>query len=158
MSTQIPNNMELVYGNRHGELIFIPKDLAEDLATLHFALETSKTWGEFKANVPDRMYEEVIALVRDDENPELLPQPEETFDSDSIPGYADGDWPLWPRQYMLEWVPKDIQEHFGNIVFSIFNGPYLQFYSENTQEIVEVLEKHGFSCSEDVALVESAHG
>lgn len=150
--------MEIVYGNRHGDLIFIPKDLAEDLATLHFALETSKTWGEFKANAPDQMYEEVIALVNDDDNPEVLPQPEETFDSASIPGYADGDWPLWPRQYMLEWIPKDIQVRFSRILDSVLNGEYLQFDPENTQEIVELLEKHGYSCSEDLPLIESAHG
>jgi hypothetical protein len=158
VSMETSKNMEIVYGNRSGELIFIPKDLAEDLVKVHIASETSKTWGEFKANAPDRIYEEAIALLSDEEDPEVLPQPEDIFDSASIPGYADGDWPLWPRQYMLEWVPKDIQVRFGRIMDTVLNGEYLQFDPEDTQEIVELLEKHGYSCSEDVALVESAHG
>lgn len=119
---ETPKNMEIVYGSRLGELIFIPKNLVEELATLHSALETSNTWGEFQANAPDYMYKEAIALLSDDEDPEILPQSEEPFDSASIPGYADGDWPVWPRQYMLEWVPKDIQVRFGKSMDTVLNG------------------------------------
>ena len=77
MKEQPGKNREIVYGDCNGELIFLPKDLALELAQIHTALNTSKTWAEFKANVPAHVYEEVIEGMKDDEDPEALPQSED---------------------------------------------------------------------------------
>jgi len=158
MSKSSPKNREVVYADCNGELVFLPKDLALELAQIQTALDNSKTWGEFQANVPAHAYEEIMAGMKDDEDPETLPQPGDTFDPDAIPGYDDGDWPIWPLQYMLEWIPKDIQQQFGTVETSATSGPCLILMPEKTDEIVKALEKQGYSCTEDELLVRQACG
>ena len=158
MYEQIGKTREIIYGNSNGELVFMPKDLALELVQIYSALSASKTWSEFKANVPVHVYEEVIKGMKDDEDPETVPQSEDTFDPHSIPAYEDGDWPIWPLQEMLEWMPKDIQQQFGTVETSATSGSCLVLYPEKTHEIVEALEKQGYRCFEDVSLIESASG
>ncbi len=152
------NNSEVVYADCNDELVFLPKELALELAQIRAALDTSKTWGEFQANVPAHVYEEIMAGMKDDEDPEALPQSEDAFDANDIPGYEDGDWPLWPLQEMLNWMPKDIQQRFGKVVPSAVNGDCLELMSEKADEIVRALESRGFSCAEDESLVIQACG
>ncbi len=99
-----------------------------------------------------------MAGMKDDEDPEALPQPEDAFDPDAIPGYDDGDWPIWPLQYMLEWIPKDIQQRFSTVERSATSGPCLTLMSEKTDEVVKALEKRGFGYIEDESLVIRACG
>ena len=58
-----------------------------------------------------------------------LPTDDDVFDAVDIPGFCDGDWPNWPAQEMLEemleWVPKLMQEKYGNQITSTLNGPFL---------------------------------
>jgi hypothetical protein len=158
MGKQSPETTEIVYADCSGELIFLPKNLALELAQIWTALNNSKTWGEFQANVPDHVYEEIMAEMKDDEDPEALPDPENAFDSDAIPGYDDGDWPTWPLQYMLEWMPEDIQQQYGKVVPSAVNGDCLELLEEKAGEIVLALEKRGYTCTEDESLVIRACG
>src|SRR5258708_23115524 len=158
MNESAGKKREIVYGNGNGGLMFLPKDLALELTQIYTALNTSKTWGEFKANVPAHVYEEVIEGMKDDEDPEALPQSEDAFNPHSIPAYEEGDWPIWTLQYMLEWIPEDIQQQFGSVETSATSGPCLELISEKTHEIVKALEKQGYICIEDVSLVESASG
>lgn len=158
MSKPSPKNREVVYANCNGELVFLPKDLALELAQIRAALDTSKTWGEFQANVPAHVYEEIMAGMKDDEDPEALPQPEDAFDVNDIPGYDDGDWPIWPLQYMLDWMPRDIQQQFGRVVPSAVNGDSLELMPEKADELVRALESQGFRCTEDESLVIRACG
>jgi hypothetical protein len=41
--------------------------------------------------MPAHVYEELIVAMKDDEEPEALPQLKDALDSSSIPGYEDGD-------------------------------------------------------------------
>ncbi len=52
MSSRATESKEIIYGERADQLIFIPKQRALELASIHEALNTSKTWGEFKSRVP----------------------------------------------------------------------------------------------------------
>ncbi len=158
MSKHPDKNREVVYADYKGELIFLPEELALELAQIRAALDTSKTWGEFRANVPAHVYEEIMVGMKDDEDPEALPQPENAFDANDIPGYEDGDWPVWPLQEMLNWMPKDIKRRFGKVVPSAVNGDSLELMSEKADEIVRVLESQGFRCTEDESLVIRACG
>jgi hypothetical protein len=151
-------NREVVYADYNDELIFLPIELALELAQIRTALDNSKTWGEFQANVPAHVYEEIMEGMKDDEDLEALPQPDDTFDAHAIPGYDDGDWPIWPLQEMLNWMPKDIQHRFGKVVPSALNGDCLELTAGKTDEIVRALESRGFSCTEDESLVIRACG
>ncbi len=53
MSKHSAKSREVVYADCNGELVFLPKELALELARIRAALDISKTWGEFQANVPD---------------------------------------------------------------------------------------------------------
>ena len=55
---------------------------------------------------------------------ERLPNDNDAFDRADIPGFCDGDWPDWPQQEMLNWVPQAIQKTYGQRVDSTLNGPF----------------------------------
>jgi hypothetical protein len=155
MSMLSSSNKELVYGS-HSRLgkgpIFIPKGLALELATIHLALAKSQTWGELATNVPAHAYEEIIK-DRNKWESQGIPLPEDAFDVGYISSYSDGDWPAWPQQEMLEWMPEDIQQQYGKIRGTAFNRNFLELDSAKTSEIVNALENRGYVCIEDVSLV-----
>ena len=102
-------------------------------------------------NPPSWVLDDLIGFAQDGHS-------EDAFDAIDIPGYEDGDWPLWPLQEMLDWMPKDIQQRFGKVVPSAVNGDCLELISEKADEIVKALESRGFSCAEDESLVMRACG
>jgi len=54
--------------------------------------------------VPDLL--EVKAGLVDRHEP--LPDDDAAFDVDVLPGFTEGDWPEWPEQKMLDWLPAEI--------------------------------------------------
>ncbi len=156
MSTLSSKEKELVYGDLGYELVFIPRSLALELANTYTSLGTSQTWGEFKANVPAHVYEEVIERTSNSREAGKMPLPEDVFNSDDIFGYRDGDWPVWHRQEMLHWMPENIQEQYGTTQPSVLNGDYLELDPEKVHEIVKALEDQGYVCIEDVSLIREA--
>lgn len=73
-----------------------------------------------------------------------LPDERNPFDSADIPGFCDGDWPDWPQQEMLNWVPKVIQKTYGQRLDSTFNWPFLTFRTEDENAIVETFTELGY--------------
>jgi hypothetical protein len=63
MSKHSAKSREVVYADCNGELVFLPKELALELAQIRAALDISKTWGEFQATVPARVFEEIMAAT-----------------------------------------------------------------------------------------------
>lgn len=108
------------------------------------------------------MYDEILHAINDDEEDEdeavLAYTADAPFEASDIRGYDDGDWPAWPEQEMLEWVPNDIQARYGREVESVINGPYLELLSARTAEIVAAFEAHGYQCREDLRLIQRACG
>ena len=163
MRARTSEAMEVVYGSPDEDLIFIPKELAKRLASIHTAVQSADTWGDLKARLPEAIYDEIINLLEEcyedtDEGPDLPPQATDAFDAEDIPGFADGDWPEWPAQEMLSWVPKDAQQRFGKVSPSVLNGDFLEFDTAKTQAIVKALEQYGYTCTEDSNLVAQASG
>src|SRR5690348_4424211 len=101
----------------------MPRTEAARLVALFGALNSSRTWGEFKQAIPTDAYQEVVELMREQAEEELEdskeladgwePDAEAAFDAEEIPGFADGDWPQWPALQALEWVPLSIQRNYG---------------------------------------------
>lgn len=65
---------------------------------------------------------------------EGLPDRSAKFDSDRL-GISDGDYPDWPEQKMLDWLPGHVCRQFGKCESSVLNGP---FFSLNVQRAPEI--------------------
>jgi hypothetical protein len=94
MKMRSKEQIEVVYGVVGESLIFILRAEADRLAAIHHALNSSKTWGDFKAAVPPEVYEQVLELRNDDEDEDDEPFSErKTFSLEDIPAVFDGDFP-----------------------------------------------------------------
>jgi len=156
-----PNeNAVLVYGERAGQLIFVPTPLAQRLTTLRQAIQSASTWGELKELLPQDNYQEIASMLTEWCELEETFQPEggEPFEGSKIPGYDDGDWPEWPAQEMLSWMPQELQQSYGTVKDSIFNGEFLEIEAEQKQALVADLEALGYKCVEDDQAIAKAHG
>jgi hypothetical protein len=136
-------------------LVVIPLGEARRLAALNDALQNSQTWGEFlDAVARDLATARELAAKFGDE----LPAREDAFDPDDIYGFADGDWPAWPMQKMLDWLPESVQQ-LGTIQATAINGDALEIDEDLLQEVIEALAAEGFEGYEDPgATVQAACG
>ena len=139
------------------EVVMIPQHEAESLARLHHAMESAATWGEFKRLAPPEHYQDAVRRWMDSNEGEG-PGPDRPFDAFDIPGCGDGDWPAWPAQDMLAWVPEEIQARFGRTQASVLNGPWLSLPGEAIDEIAAAMERLGYRCRRDEDLIARAHG
>src|SRR5262245_12983942 len=56
-----------------------------------------------------------------------FPQETDPFTQQQISHYDEGDWPEFPAKRMLDWVPKPIQDKFGEYVGTWLSGDQLHF-------------------------------
>jgi len=148
--------MRIIYGELGGELVFIPQARALELAAVRLALHESKTWGELLENLAAssaEAYQYIAEYVGEDGA-----AAEDPFDSAQIGAIGDGDWPPWPKQEMLAWVPDDIRERFGEIQRTRLSGDALVFTEDQAPELVAAFEAKGFIVTRDDATVASASG
>jgi hypothetical protein len=123
----------MVYGTAGESLVFLPREQAEELATVWEAL-FAPTWGEMRSGLSEKRFQEVQEMFdgidfdtfyaeQRQEHPRLtrkkaleayrelplgerLPLDDDPF---GLPGpVCDGDWPEWPAQQMLKWMPRDL--------------------------------------------------
>jgi hypothetical protein len=159
-STLSPSKQTLVFGQiqKAGQaaLVFIPEADAVRLAAIHRAIATAETWGDFFDAIPteelDTLYDRVF-----DEDGEHLPDRSAKFDPDRL-GACEGDYPDWPEQKMLDWLPAHICREFGRVESSVLNGPFLLLDVRRTPEILVALERASFECRLDEELVGRACG
>jgi hypothetical protein len=102
----------------------------------------------------DEARAEYLALSADERRPE----PGDPFQAGDIGAICDGDWPGWTEQEMLAWVPKAIQEQYGQRSFSFVSGDCLMFRLEDEDRLVAAFVAHGYACVRDDALVRRASG
>lgn len=143
----------LIYGDTGDGLVFIERELAQDLATLRGNYDT---WGQAYAALSPSCWREIEAQLENAEVP--VPDLMDPYDLDIVPGYADGDWPEWPKQLMLTWMPKPVIEQFGTAEASVFNGDFLSIDPKFEPEVVAALEAAGWSCVKDELLARAASG
>jgi hypothetical protein len=89
---------------------------------------------------------------------ERMPIDSDKFEPEHLPGFTDGDWPEWPAQEALRWVPRDVQQRFGKSVSSSINGPFLTLDPTRASEIIAAMAELGYVCERDDGLVRSASG
>jgi len=147
---------ELVYGEIDGSLVFIPREEADELADLYGALRLS-TWGELRRAVSDERWREILQRLGADEG-SPPPGDGEELQADSIPGFAEQDWPEWPAQRMGRWLPRDVIAGYGQLTDTLMSGTFTWFDPSSAGAIVRDLERLGWTCEEDQALIEAASG
>ncbi len=137
--------MDIVYrvsGDGYDSVLFAKRDNAEYVAKIREALYQSKTWGEFRANLPAGEWEDLEPQL--DEPPD-----DEPFKADDIPGHADGDYPEWLRQSQLNWFPKDLIEKYdGEVTLTTLNGWVLDLPADRAEEIADDLRALGHTVEE----------
>lgn len=185
--TEQPGVKDLIYGERGGALVFMPRHLAVELKSLWDALHSSKTWGELKRRIGVERYAEILTpyfenfydnlnsdtdLTREQamerfeslknqkeiEIGDRAPDGSDAFNIGMVHGLDDGDWPEWPAQEMLNWVPHEIQSRFGHVATSVFNGDFLKFEVAREAAIVDAFHSLGYHCEKNQALIDQASG
>jgi hypothetical protein len=139
------------------EVVMILQEEAEGLARLHHALRSATTWGEFKRLAPPVHYLDALNRWMESAEEEE-PAPEVPFDASDIPGRDDGDWPAWPAQDMLAWVPGEVQARFGRSQASVLNGAWLSLPGDSIDGIAAEMTRLGYRCRRDDGLIARAHG
>jgi hypothetical protein len=146
----------LVYGEVDGGLIFMGEHRARSQAQIYEVLASATTWGELRGKLPEETFREMVALQRDEQ--EAPPDDARPFAAAEFIPYVEGDWPPWPAQQMLEWMPARVGE-LGSSEPSAVSGDSLALSPEREPEIVRALEGEGFTCRRDDDLVRRAsHG
>jgi hypothetical protein len=102
---------------------------------------------------PEQAREEYLKLPVGDR----FPEDEDPFSSDQVPGIDDRDWPAWPAQLMLYWVPREIQEKYGSKE-SCLNGEYLTLDPRSERKITAAFRRAGYRCTRDDKLIQRASG
>lgn len=149
----MPDDTKIIYGDLGGELVFIPQARADELIAVRLALAEAKTWGELLARLAACSAEAHQYIAEFDGY-----AVDDLFDSGQIGAIADGDWPAWPKQEMLAWVPDDIRERFGQIQRTTLNGESLVFTEDQAQLLVAAFKAKGFIVTRDDSAVASASG
>jgi hypothetical protein len=142
----------------HMGWVILPRDVHERMEVIWRALGAD-TWGEFLDRLPEGEREDMIARIEDQAGPDIVPWSEElllemeeekeswgeewdeevylqdhicrstAFDTESVPGYMDGDWPEWPAEmdfveYQTDGVCLLVYERFGKRAAGFIHTSY----------------------------------
>lgn len=143
----------LVYGVAGVDLVFLDARLAQELADLR---DGYGTWGQARAGLSVSRWGQMVERLEGGELP--VPGDDEPFDLDYIPGYADGDWPEWPAQLMLDWTPQEIISAHGTREDSVLNGEFASIDPAREADVVAALQNAGWDPVKDAVLVHRACG
>jgi hypothetical protein len=124
------------------QVVFTPAWLARRLDAIHGA----NTWARLRKAIGDAEYRTIVSRYLDcqDTDDPVEPRPRQHLVLAEIPGYSDGDWPEYPRQVMLDWLPPDIIERFGTIEPTMLNGNTLHLPASAADAIARALAGHGY--------------
>ena len=138
--------MDLVYkvDDENGNVVFAAREKALHVAQTYNALENSKSWAEFRAQLPRGGWEEF--LVRradrdDDDNPvDNFPTGCEPFDATII----ETGHPEWLANTAISWFPTDlIKKYNGKVEHSPASDDSLYLPADKAQEIAADLRVLG---------------
>jgi len=71
MKAEGPTAHDVVYGDLNGSLVFITRQRARELATIHEALWSSSTWGQVRERMPASAYQELVEISGATELPDF---------------------------------------------------------------------------------------
>lgn len=143
---QVSSKRDLVYGKAYGGLLFFTRRRAEDFAGFYEALNTAKTWGDFRRLAPSRILKEIRTWVEDFD---LIPATDPMSEHDPRTIF----WPF-PNSEQLEILPDDV------IALGEYSdtgeGDRLDLPIEEEAEIVRRLRAHRFNVERNDELIAAA--
>jgi len=80
------------------------------------------------------------------------PGPDDPFEIDQIPSFADGDFPPNPSILMTEHVPDEVRSLCGDGYETIFNGYVTEFDVKSEQDVLAWFVKAGFTVEPNAVL------
>lgn len=138
---------DLIYGgDAERGLVVVPRALAFELMQIVDAVESAKTWGEFRELLTPEQWE-TVAERRDPDVP--APADGDAFDASDLYGWDEGDYPDWPQARALDWVPQGIIDALGRRVETMWDGPYLEIPHEHERQLVSMFEARGAKIERD---------
>lgn len=150
---------KFVRGGRPSDLVFLPHAQAEHLASIFLAICGAETWGELRGAMSTEADAELLAWLESNGwRKTRKPQNDDPFDLDAVPGVVEGDWPPWPDQLHLAWMPQDIVKAYGDIEQSVHNGAFVAFSAEKEQLVVGALKEHGYHVERNDTVIAHACG
>ena len=69
-----------------------------------------------------------------------MPDPSLDFEGTRFGPYTDGDWPPMPGSLMIDDLPSEVAETFGEILVTTFNGAYLNIPASEKDDLFAALE------------------
>ena len=124
-------------------LVFAPPEEALRIHQIRQALETAKTWGEFRDLMPERDYEELRERMSGNlDEEESFPSDDTAFEAEQVLGFSDGDYPDWLQAEADRFVPEDVLDRFGAMETTVFNGHFWRIAPTYESAIVEMLATH----------------
>jgi hypothetical protein len=171
-----PEN-QLVYGILGDNLVIIREEEAIRWARKWEAIQSSETWADFirlssqddfdelileileilghEALYPNyKMGEDLSSYITDLE----LPQPDDPFTTDVLPGWDEGEYMPLPEQEILAWLPEELHEHLGEMELHPTKEFIYRILPENEKIVVTTLEASGFQIRRDDSLIQKASG
>jgi hypothetical protein len=126
----------------NGGLVFATEARARWVARIHHAINSSKTWADFRRAMPRQAYSELLRFY--DEQGEPRPKGTDDFTGEMLPGWSDGDYPPWLQCEMSELIPQAILERFGRKESTFLNGSFWWIPPEAADAICSRLSMEGF--------------
>jgi hypothetical protein len=126
----------------NGALVFAAKDRARLVARMNTAIDSARTWAEFRRAMPAQEYAAVVYSF--DERGEPRPKGADAFSGEQLPGWTDGDFPPWLQSEMEYLLPQSILCRFGRRESTFINGGFWCLPPEAAPAIVAALEAEGW--------------
>ncbi len=152
MASSLASEDLLVYGDLDGDLVALQERRARELVAVHEAVGQVDTLEELRSRIPRGDFDALVAHL------EIPPALDEPFNPDEVGAIADGDWPEWPQQRMLNIVPGSVQQALGSVEFSRVSGDCLVIPFAREKDFISTLSQSGWRVRRDDALVSRASG
>lgn len=132
----------------NGGVVFAEPDRARFIAKIHTAINSSTTWGEFQAALPESEYVDLVRKI----NYEVDPKTTDAFSGELLPGWTDGDYPPWLQKEMGQILPRSILEQFGISTQTAINGNFWFISEENISVMCAALNACGWEveCAQEL--------
>lgn len=127
----------------NGGVVFAEPRRATLIARIHAAINSSQTWGEFRAAMPPKEYSYIVRSSCDD-NCEPRPKSTEEFSGECVPGWSEGDYPPWLQTEMESLLPLSVLEKFGKLESTQLNGNYWHIPEDRLSAICAALVDLGW--------------
>lgn len=113
----------------NGGIVLAPPRLARYVSRIHHAIATARTWDDFRQRLPAGEYVALLdAMVQHGRDMKQLPAPNQPFVPDWIPGYTQGQYPMWMQQEMASYLDiavLDVVERLALLETTAFGTTYL---------------------------------